>query len=106
MDKKIKSQVLLWAGLMAMALFMVALMAGCQSSQKQPVWGKGDPPADWQANFGNGNLARIVFVQTQTINNQGAAIKDLKARVEKLEEHTGMPKPAEETVELSQAVEE
>ena len=52
-----------------------------------PVWGAPDqsPPADWQRFFGNSNLARLNFVQTDKINLQGQALAELTERVRKLE---------------------
>ena len=50
------------------------------------VWGKGDPPANWQKYFGNDNMARLNYIQTQTANKQGQTIAELVERVRKLEE--------------------
>ena len=70
-------------------LFLVVLMiilTGCQSVEVIPdVWGQGEPPGDWQEFFGNENMARLNWVQTQSINNQGQAIAELAERVRKLE---------------------
>ena len=70
-------------------LFLVVLMiilSGCQVEViPDKVWGQGDLPEDWQEFFGNENMARLNFVQTQSINNQGKAIAELAERVRKLE---------------------
>ena len=50
---------------------------GCQEAQKSPVWGQGNPDSNYIENFGNGNLARLCFVQTQRINNQAKLIAEL-----------------------------
>lgn len=92
-------------------LFLFALFSfGCQESQKQPeskVWGKGDPDPNHIKYFGNGNLSRLCYVQTQTINKQAKLITefvalnakqhqilgksdiDLYSRVRKLEDPNG-----------------
>ena len=58
---------------------------------KEPnnVWGQGDPDPSYIENFGNGNLARLCFVQTQTINNQGQRIAELALRISQLEDPNG-----------------
>ncbi|MEE9354785.1 MAG: hypothetical protein V3U75_04270 [Methylococcaceae bacterium] len=56
---------------------------------EEKVWGQGDPTAEHQEFFGNGNLSRLCFVQTQTINRQGQALTALALRVIKLEDPNG-----------------
>lgn len=55
---------------------------------KEPneIWGQGEPTAEHQKFFGNGNLSRLCFVQTQTINRQGQALAELALRVRNLED--------------------
>lgn len=50
------------------------------------VWGTGDLPDDWQGFFGNDNISRITFAQTQAINALSQALPGIIARVSKLEE--------------------
>ena len=67
---------------------LILSIAGCQPQAEvipDKVWGQGDLPDDWQEFFGNENMARLNFVQTQSINNQGKAIAELAERVRKLE---------------------
>lgn len=51
-------------------LAFVILLAGCQKSQ----WGRGDPPAKWRKTFGNDNMARLNYVQTQRVDEHRAII--------------------------------
>ena len=60
------------------------LLFGCNEVQTK-VWGQGVLPSDWQGFFGEDNVARLDYVQTQTINRQGQIIAELAARVSKLE---------------------
>ena len=60
-------------GILLLILF-VAMLSGCQEAQK---WGQGDPPAEWQTMFGNGNLSRLNFVQTDRINKLNADLEAL-----------------------------
>ena len=48
--------------LLASLLMLVVILSGCQ--EQQVVWGVGDPPIEWQASFGNDNLARLNYVQS------------------------------------------
>ncbi len=59
-----KERILVMALLIAIA-FMVC---GCQEEQK--VWGRGNPPAEWQEYFGNDNTARLDFIQTEAVKRQ------------------------------------
>ena len=43
------------------------------------VWGNGDPDPNHIKYFGNGNLSRLCYMQTQTINRQGKLIRELVA---------------------------
>jgi outer membrane murein-binding lipoprotein Lpp len=77
-------------------VLLVVLIAGCQVAQRAPqtkVWGQGDLPADWQGFFGEDNVARLDYVQTQTINKMGQAIAELAVRVRKLEADPNDAKP-------------
>ena len=56
-----------WA-LIVLALLVTMILCGCQESQQQKVWGKGDPDQAWQDYFGNDNMARLNFMQTARIN--------------------------------------
>ena len=78
---------------MILVVVMIVLLAGCQEAQKQEsqqpaVWGQGELPGDWQGFFGNGNNARLNFVQSQVINNNMKAITEMNGRIAKLEETT------------------
>lgn len=49
-------------------LMVIAVMvSGCTESER-PVYGKGDPPAEYQKYFGNDNGARLDFMQNKAIN--------------------------------------
>lgn len=52
----------------------------------QPIWGQGETPAEWQSWFGNDNMARLNYAQTDRINAQGQALAEVVERVRKLEE--------------------
>lgn len=57
-------------------------IAGCQESQKIPeqsVWGNGNPDPNHIKFFGNDNLSRLCYVQTQRINQQAQIINQLVA---------------------------
>lgn len=57
------------------------------AEQQQPkVWGEGDLPDDWQGFFGNDNISRITFAQTQAINALSQALPGIIMRISKLEE--------------------
>lgn len=58
--------------LLASLLMLAVILSGCQ--EQQTTWGQGDPPADWQNMFGDTNIARLDFVQTNTINRHNALI--------------------------------
>ena len=49
------------------------------------VWGQGNPPDNWQFFFGNENIARLNFVQTQMLNKQEKDMVLLIERVRVLE---------------------
>jgi hypothetical protein len=63
--------------LMFIAMAVILLLMGCTESE-QPVYGNGEPPAEYQDYFGNDNGARLDFVQNQ-------AISELALRVQVLE---------------------
>ena len=67
--------------LLALAL-LVGVCGGCNEAQQAPqqVWGQGSPPAVWQSWFGNGNLARLNFVQTQRIDQYQGLIYGLDTK--------------------------
>ena len=62
--------------LLTSLLMVVVILCGCQ--EEQATWGQGDPPADWQRMFGNDNIARLDFVQTNTINQQQGTLHGTK----------------------------
>ena len=65
----------------------ICFVTGCADEQRSDpkVWGQGNPPAEWQKNFGNDNLSRFNFIQTQNMNKIGNALADLSERVKVLE---------------------
>jgi hypothetical protein len=66
------------------AIILVALISGCggeQQVEQAPVWGQGDLPADYQAVFGNDNIARLVYMQNQVQNRHAAVIREIAIRV-------------------------
>ena len=64
-------------------LFVVALISGCTEVQ---TWGNGDLPDEWCGYFGDNNMARLNYVQTNSINTQGQLIAELAESVRKLED--------------------
>lgn len=54
--------------LITVVILALVFMAGCQ--EEQGKWGKGDPPDGWQVSFGNDNIARLNFLQSQLIDSQ------------------------------------
>lgn len=64
-------------------ILIVIAITGCQSQTK---WGEGDPSLEWQGFFGNTNIARLDFVQTNTINSLGQSLAELTERVRIIEE--------------------
>ena len=70
--------------LLALAL---VVCGGCNEAQQVPqqVWGQGELPADYQTLFGNSNIARLVYVQTQRVNKQIQDVNELASRVRFLE---------------------
>lgn len=68
---------------------LTIMLAGCTDTQK---FGKGDPPDDYVAMFGNDNGARLNFIQNQdlakiaeAVNKQAIALAELNERVKVLE---------------------
>ncbi len=63
-------------------LMCLALVAcgGCEEAMQQAKWGQGDPPVEWQNMFGNDNIARLNFVQTQAANQHQAIIYGFEAK--------------------------
>lgn len=64
-------------------ILLALVVGGCNEAQQVPQqrWGQGELPEDWQNTFGNDNLARLNFAQTQRINQHqalifGGSIKD------------------------------
>ncbi len=75
---------------------MILTLCGCQ--EQHEVWGTGQIPGDdpvvvevkteweqWVAFFGDGNMSRLNFVQTQRINGIGQLLAEANVRMEKLE---------------------
>lgn len=60
------------------ALVVLAFMYGCGAQQQ--VWRQGELPADWQDTFGNKNLSRLSYVQTQKINRYNDLIFGLDTK--------------------------
>lgn len=79
-DKQIIIALVIW-----LILSITILIYGCQS-QQMPAWGEGDPPIEWQGHFGNDNISRLNFIQTDRLNKQGQAMAELSKRVRKLED--------------------
>jgi len=70
--------------LMLTWVICVSLVFVCQKVRKPPQWGNGDPPAQWQEQFGNDNGARLDFIQSRLIENQGKALTKVVAEIESL----------------------
>ena len=72
--------------LMVILLFMAVMIGGCVEEQKaQPVWGKGELPAEHQGFFGNDNTARLDYVQNRVLDKHAAILKIIAIRVLALE---------------------
>ena len=61
-------------------ILMIAcvLLSGCTEAEK-PVYGKGNPPAEYQELFGNDNSARLDFMQNRAIEQLSKRIARLEA---------------------------
>ncbi len=76
-----------WQGVLAamgtVLLLIAAIwsLAGCTETQKKPVWGKGELPADYQTIFGNTNPSRLNYVQQLQIDKHAKVIAELARRV-------------------------
>ncbi len=64
--------------LLIVLILALLFLGGCNEERK--VWGQGDPTAEWRGYFGNGNLSRLNFVQTEMMNKQRALIFGLDAK--------------------------
>ena len=51
----------------------------CYTGDTQKVWGNGDPDPNHIKHFGNDNLSRLCYVQTQAINKQARLIEEFIA---------------------------
>lgn len=80
------------------AIFLMVLCSGCQESQKK-VWGKGELAAGWIEFFGDDNTARLDWLQTKTINEQGQRIADLNEKIRMLEIMVYVEEPNSITLE-------
>ena len=69
--------------LIPVVLIMLVLALGCQGERK--VWGKGELDANWVEMFGEGNGARLDFVQTDRINEHRKRISEHRAAIQELE---------------------
>ena len=58
----------------------LVLLSGCFESQQKKVWGQGELSAEWRGYFGNSNIARLNFMQTQKIDQHQALIHGLDAK--------------------------
>lgn len=67
-------------------LIVIAVMLALCGCQEQ--WGQGDPDPLWQGYFGNSNLSRLNFKQTDTINGHAEVINSQAAVLKKLYEET------------------
>lgn len=63
----------------------------CRAFRPIKLWGQGDPDPNYIKTFGNSNLSRLCFVQTNTINRQGQRIAELALRISKLEDPNNCP---------------
>lgn len=55
---------------------VMLFVVGCSA----PRWGDGDVSVEWDVYFGNDNLSRLNFLQTQVINDLGVRVDALEAR--------------------------
>lgn len=66
-------------------VIVLLMITGCTSSQKAQRWGEGDLPDDWKATFGDDNISRLNFAQTERINQQGQALAVIVDKIKDLE---------------------
>ena len=66
MRDDLKNICILLAMILAAMITVSVLCGGCQRERK--VWGQGEPPAEYTDFFGNDNMARLNFVQTERFN--------------------------------------
>lgn len=64
-------------------LLTLVLLCGCMESER--IYGLVELPKDWQELFGDGNVSRLDYAQSQRIDAQSAEIKRLNKRLEALE---------------------
>lgn len=65
--------------LIALVVAMI-FVVGCREKQ-QKVWGTGNPPPDWQEMFGNSNVSRLDYVQSNHINELAKRVRALEANM-------------------------
>jgi hypothetical protein len=61
-------------------IILALLFCGCAKSEK--IYGLAELPENWQLLFGNSNISRLNYAQSQRIEAQGAEIKRLIAQLE------------------------
>jgi hypothetical protein len=59
--------------LIMIVVLVVVFLMGCEE-QQQRRWGQGETPPEFQAWFGDSNLARLNYVQTEKMNAQNNLI--------------------------------
>ena len=61
-------------------ILMIACIAltGCTETEKQPIYGQGNPPAEYQALFGNTNGARLDYMQNRILDQLSKRIARLE----------------------------
>ena len=62
---------------MLITMIVAALLIGGCTESKRPVYAEGDLPAYYAEMFGNSNIARLNFLQTDLLNKHNAVIHGL-----------------------------
>ncbi len=63
--------------ILILMLIVMVIVTGCTDSKQ---WGRGELSAEWQSLFGNSNLSRLGFVQTQAIDRHEALLMGTNAK--------------------------
>ena len=66
-------------------ILVVVICLGCGGCQEEvKVWGNGDLPVEWSVTFGEENISRLAFVNTQRVNKLGTMIEELKKSIDEI----------------------
>ncbi len=81
MWKRLKDGIFVYILCIFAALAVLAFLYGCETQPpQQQVWRQGELPIDWQGFFGDENLSRLGYVQSQKINRYNNLIFGLDTK--------------------------